>query len=120
MRNLFIAAIVSYAAIVGTLTPSFAICVGSGLNQYCSDHSGNTYAVQRFGRQYYINGFNAKTGTTWSQTLTSVGGTTFYKGMTNDDSWNLTDQHLGGTRVLSYKDSTGQTWTYTCTPAGCQ
>jgi hypothetical protein len=120
MRNLFVVAILSSAAMVGTLTPSLAACVSSGAHQYCSDNMGNSYSVQRFGRQYYITGFNAKTGATWSQTVTSAGGTTVHSGTTNGDTWNMTDQRLGDSRVLSYTDSNGRTWTYSCSAVGCR
>jgi hypothetical protein len=120
MGNLVVVAILSSVALAGTLSPSFAACVGSGLNQYCSDAEGNSYAVQRFGRQYYISGFNAKTGGRWTQTLTIAGDMVNLNGMTGGESWKIVGQRIGDTKVLAYTDHKGRTWTYTCTPSACK
>src|SRR5690606_40219596 len=44
-----------------------AACVGSPGFQTCTDNSGNSYSVQRFGGSTYMQGRNSATGSNWSQ-----------------------------------------------------
>src|SRR3712207_6294730 len=88
-----------------------ATCFGSGSLQTCSDSSGNSYTVQRFGNQTFMNGSNGQTGSTWSQQSTTLGNTTFHNGQTNGNSWNMTDQRMGGgMRSLYGTDSSGNSF----------
>jgi len=96
-----------------------ATCIGSGALSTCSDGSGNSYTVQRFGNQTFMNGYNAQTGSSWSQNSTTMGNTTFHYGQTNGNSWNMTDQRFGNMRTFSGTDSRGNFFSHTCGPWGC-
>jgi hypothetical protein len=91
MRKLF-AVVLGMAAVTLAITPSAATCFGSGAFQTCNDNSGNSYTVQRYGNQTNMSGFNAQTGSTWSQHSMTLGNTTYHNGITNGNSWNMTDQ----------------------------
>ena len=68
-----------------------AACYGSKSFQTCSDDSGNNYTVQRFGNSTYMQGYNSRTGSNWSQNSTTFGSTTFHNGRDKDgNSWNTT------------------------------
>jgi len=60
-----------------------AACYGSSTFENCYDGSGNTYTVNRFGDTTQMNGFNAQTGSQWSQTSQTYGTMTYHTGMTN-------------------------------------
>lgn len=54
-------------------TPSAqAVCYGSSNMYTCSDSSGNSYNVNRFGTTTTVNGYNAQTGSSWSQTSSTT------------------------------------------------
>jgi hypothetical protein len=42
-------------------------CIGSGSFQTCNDDSGNSYTINRYGNSTTMNGYNAQTGSSWSQ-----------------------------------------------------
>lgn len=66
-----------------------AACYGSKSFQTCSDDSGNNYTVQRFGNSTYMQGYNANTGSSWSQNSQTYGKSTFHNGVdANGNSWN--------------------------------
>jgi len=44
-----------------------AECIGSGSFQTCNDDSGNSYTINRYGNSTTMNGYNAQTGSSWSQ-----------------------------------------------------
>jgi hypothetical protein len=96
-----------------------AVCYGSGSFSNCYDSAGNSYTVQRFGNQTVMNGYNAETGSTWSQNSTTLGNTTLHTGETNGNSWNMTDQRMGNMRSIYGTDSRGNSFNYLCTPYGC-
>lgn len=98
---------------------AFAGCVGSGSFQTCSDSSGNTYSVQRFGNSTYLTG-QSENGSSWSQNSTTIGNTTFHNGTAADgDSWNGTSTRIGGTTFNSGIDSDGNPYSSTCNQYGC-
>jgi len=71
-------------------SPASATCIGTDAFSTCFDNSGNSYNVQRFGNQTFMNGTNSGTGSTWSQHSTTVGNTTIHEGQTNGNEWNMT------------------------------
>lgn len=75
-----------------TAMPAAATCVGGSSFQSCYDaQSGNNYTVQRYGNTTQVYGNNARTGSSWSQQSTDLGGTTFNSGTDkNGRSWSST------------------------------
>ena len=65
MKRLLVGAV----ALALLSAPAAATCFGSGAFQSCFDGSGNSYTVQRFGNSTHVQGYNAGTGSTWSQEL---------------------------------------------------
>lgn len=77
---------------------AFANCFGSDAFSTCYDYgTGNTYNIQRYGNQTHMNGYNAQTGSSWSQDSYNYGTTT---------------QHYG-------TDSNGNSWSTTCFSGNC-
>lgn len=105
-----------YALILIALTPILtnAACVGTETSQTCTDDSGNMYTVSRLGNQTIVQGSNAQTGNTWSQTSTHLGNSTYTSGFNADgDSWNSTSTRSGNTVIQSGTDSDGNPFTNT-------
>jgi hypothetical protein len=97
-----------------------AACVGTDLFQNCTDNSGNSYSVRRFGNSTQMDGYNSNTGSSWSQNSRSIGGTTFHNGTDADgNSWNSTTRRIGGSTFHSGADSDGNSFSKTCTHFGC-
>jgi hypothetical protein len=96
-----------------------ARCFGSSTFSNCYDDSGNSYTVQRFGNQTMMNGYNAQTGSMWSQNSMTLGNTTYHTGETNGNSWNMTDTRYGSMRSIYGTDSRGRSFNYMCTQFGC-
>jgi hypothetical protein len=95
-------------------------CIGSDSFQTCNDSSGNNYTVNRFGNMTTMNGYNAQTGSTWSQNSNTIGNMTIHNGTSsNGGSWNLTDQSIGSNRIITGTDSHGNSVNRFCTPYGC-
>jgi hypothetical protein len=68
-----------------------ANCFGTTNNYSCHDlKSGNSYNVQKFGGTTNMQGYNANTGSTWSQNSNTFGNTTQIYGNTNGNAWNQT------------------------------
>jgi len=91
------------ATLVGLLTlgvslPASAGCYGSSSVYNCYDYqSGNSYSVQKYGNSTYMQGYNAGTGSSWSQNSNSFGNTTFHNGTdSRGNSWSTTCQSIGG------------------------
>jgi hypothetical protein len=108
-------------AIFALLAVGFAgaTCVGSGALTTCTDASGNSYNVQRYGNTTNMQGYNAGTGSNWTQNSQTYGNTTQIQGNTNGNSWNQTIQTLPGMTIQSGTDSRGNSFTRTCTAFGC-
>ncbi|MFI8608486.1 hypothetical protein ACIGFL_09195 [Pseudomonas sp. NPDC077649] len=99
---------------------AIAGCFGSGSLQTCTDNSGNTYNVQRFGNTTSVQGYNAGTGSNWNQTSTTIGNTTFHNGTSaNGNSWNGTSNRIGNTTFHNGTDSKGNPYSATCNQFGC-
>ena len=69
-----------------------ANCVGTANSYNCYDgRSGNSYNVQKYGNSSYMQGYNAGTGSTWSQQSNTYGNSTFMNGTSSSgSSWNQT------------------------------
>ena len=100
-------------------TVSFANCVGTANFYTCNDLSGNSYSVNKFGNQTYMNGFNSNTGSQWSQNSSTFGNTTIINGSANGRQWNETIQTAPGITTYSGRDSHGNNFYRVCTTAGC-
>lgn len=92
-----------------------ATCFGSGSMQTCNDANGNSYTVNRIGNTTTVNGFNINTGSTWNQTSTAMGGTTFHNGTAaNGNFWSGTSTTMGNTTIHNGIDSRGNPYSATC------
>jgi hypothetical protein len=111
------------AAAIGlvALSPAaFAGCFGTGSFKTCTDNSGNSYNVQRYGNTTNVQGFNSGTGSSWNQRSTTIGNTTFHNGTSaSGNSWNGTTQRIGNTVINSGTDSRGNVYRSTCNSYGC-
>jgi hypothetical protein len=117
MRRIGFAAFTAMILMTGVAN---AGCIGSGAFQSCTDTSGNSYTVNRFGNTTTMNGYNAQTGSTWSQNSNTFGNTTTHSGTaSNGNSWNSTEQRMGNTRSIYGTDSQGNSFSKTCGPFGC-
>lgn len=66
-------------------------CFGSDSFKTCTDASGNSYTISKFGNSTLLQGNNARTGSSWSQQSYTYGNTTQTYGQSADgDSWNMT------------------------------
>jgi hypothetical protein len=102
------------------VTSAEANCFGTAAFQNCYDaNGGNNYTINRSGSMTQMNGYNANTGSQWSQTSQTYGGTTYHNGTTNGSPWNMTEQHFGGTTTYSGMNASGQSFYKTCTQFGC-
>ena len=99
-----------------------AACFDTDSFSTCTDSSGNHYTVNRFGNQTMMNGYNAQTGSTWSQNSMTLGNMTMHNGVTNGATWHETDMNYGnGFRSIYGTNSEGQSFSYTCAPySGCR
>jgi len=94
-------------------------CFGSGSFKTCTDDSGNTYNIQRFGNTTHLDGYSAN-GSHWSQDSSTIGGTTYHNGYSADgNSWNGTTTTIGGSTFHSGTDSNGNSYQSTCNQYGC-
>ena len=101
----FAAAIFAIASI-----SAHAYCTGDSSSAFrsCTDSSGNSYNVQRYGNTTYTNGYNSSTGNSWSQTSQSYGSTTYHNGTAaNGNSWSGTTQNIGNAQYYNGTDSRG-------------
>ena len=114
MRTKLVATLLFFAAEFANAT-----CVGSGAFTTCTDASGNSYNVQRHGNTTNMQGYNAGTGSSWTQNSQTYGNTTYIQGNSNGNSWNQTIQTMPGMTIQSGTDSRGNSFTRTCTAYGC-
>ncbi|MFB5939875.1 hypothetical protein ACE6HT_13185 [Citrobacter freundii] len=100
---------------------AFAQCVGTRAVSTCFDDNGNSYQVNRMGNSTFVQGRNAQTGSTWSQNSQSFGNQTTTTGRaSNGQTWNETQTNLGGgNRMVSGRNSQGQSYSYSCNQFGC-
>lgn len=99
-----------------------ADCYGSGHYRQCYDYdSGNSYDTLRSGNLSITNGYNAGTGSTWSQDTHHYGNMSMTDGIdSNGRSWNTTTIHHGNFSTTSGFDSDGNYYSYTCDRYGCR
>ena len=117
MRRITLATSLALMMMVGTAS---AACIGSGSFQSCTDNSGNSYSVNRFGNSTFMNGTNSRTGSTWSQNSNTFGNTTMHSGRSSDGgNWNLTEQRMGSSRSITGTDSNGRSVNRFCGSFGC-
>ncbi|MCO6390549.1 hypothetical protein GTW25_05850 [Aliihoeflea aestuarii] len=108
------------AALMAVTTSSYAACYGTGNYQRCSDNSGNSYSVQRYGNTTNLRGYNSNTGSSWSQNSQHLGNSTFTRGYDADgNSWNSTTQRIGDSSFTRGMDSDGNSFSRTCNSFGC-
>lgn len=100
-------------------TISNAACYGTANNYTCNDPSGNTYSVQKYGGMTNMQGYNASTGSNWSQNSQTYGGTTQIQGQSNGRPWNETIQTMPGMTTYSGSNINGQPFNRICTAFGC-
>jgi len=96
-------------------------CLGSDSFYTCTDPGGNSYSVNQIGGATFMSGHNARTGTSWNQTTTRIGGSSFTNGTAgNGASWNSSSHDMGGGyRSIQGTDSRGQHFNALCGPLGC-
>lgn len=98
----------------------FAQCVGSDAFSTCTDQSGNTYQVQRYGNTTHVNG-TAANGVTWNQTTNTYGNQSHTTGTaSNGNTWteNRTDYGNGNYNVQG-TNSNGEYYSHNCNRFGC-
>lgn len=82
--------LVAAAALVGGASAQ-STCFGSETFKSCTDSSGNSYTITKFGNSTHMQGSNARTGNTWNQQSYTFGNTTQTYGNSADgNSWNMT------------------------------
>ena len=75
---------------------SSAGCFGTSNFYSCYDNSGNSYSVSKFGNSTYMTGTNSRTGSSWSQNTSRIGGYSFTNGTSaSGRSWSSTSSGLG-------------------------
>jgi hypothetical protein len=102
------------------VSPVQAACTGFGNMRTCTDESGNTYTVNRFGNTTTVQGSNPYTDSQWNQTTSTFGNRTTTNGMSNGRPWNETQTQWGNNQTVTGTDSYGRPYSYTCSPNyGC-
>ena len=97
-----------------------ADCIGSGSLKTCYDASGNSYTVNKLGNSTYVNGYNSQTGSSWNQSSTKLGTSTYTNGnASNGNSWNSTSTRIGNSTYTSGLDSDGNPFSSVCNQFGC-
>jgi hypothetical protein len=117
MKHIFVAAALALAIVA----PSWAQsnCFGSEDLKTCTDSSGNTYSVSKYGNTTTVLGSNAGAGSTWSQTSSTIGNSTYtYGTAANGQSWNQTTSTYGNTTSTYGTDANGKPFSKTCTKVG--
>jgi hypothetical protein len=114
MKRLLVAALLTVSA------STYANCFGSGSFQTCTDASGNTYNIQRYGNTTNVQG-SAPNGSQWNQTSQTYGNTTYHNGTAaNGNTWNGSTMNLGNMQMHNGTDSRGNSYNRTCTRIGTQ
>lgn len=97
-----------------------AMCTGTGAFRQCQDGAGNFYNIQQYGNITQMQGSNAQTGSSWSQTTQTYGNTTYHQGTAaNGQPWNGTSTSVGGTTFHRGIDSSGNPYSRICNQFGC-
>ena len=96
------------AGLLSVTIPTIASagCVGTYSFSSCYDNSGNSYSVSRSGGSTFMTGYNYNTGSNWSQSSTSIGNTTFTRGISSrGNSWSMTQTGNSIFGIDSYGNS---------------
>lgn len=109
----------AFALVLLSVGAAQATCYGTGAYRTCSDASGNSYNIQQYGNTTNMQGYNAQTGSNWTQNSQTYGNTTNIQGNTNGNSWNQTITTMPGMTIQSGTDSRGNSFSRTCTAYGC-
>jgi hypothetical protein len=97
-----------------------AACTGSGTFYTCTDASGNSYTVNKFGNSTAVNGYNAQTGSNWNQNTYRSGNTSSTYGTAADGStWNSQTYRTPSGSTTYGTDSNGNSFSRTCNQFGC-
>jgi hypothetical protein len=108
------------AALAFAAANASAVCYGSAERRTCYDDAGNSYTTTKIGSVSTTSGYNARTGSNWSQQSQTYGNTTYMSGTAaNGKQWNGTINSFGGTTTYSGVDSRGRLTQKTCTAYGC-
>lgn len=108
------------AAFVFVVSAADAACFGTGAFRSCTDDSGNSYTINRLGNSTYMNGHNARTGSTWNQNSNTFGNTTIHNGRdSSGNSWNVQENRFGNVRTWNGYDSRGNRVNRTCIGIYC-
>ncbi|MHC2359061.1 hypothetical protein ACVIOG_001202 [Rhizobium leguminosarum] len=111
---------IALAIVAGVSSVAQATCFGTGSFRTCSDSNGNTYNIQKFGNSTNMQGYNAETGSSWSQNSQTYGNSTYSTGRAADgNSWNMNQRRIGNTTVYSGTDSDGNYFSGSCGAYGC-
>ncbi|TDL88022.1 hypothetical protein [Meridianimarinicoccus aquatilis] len=105
-------------ALAVTAGTASANCLGTGAFQTCSDSYGSTYTVNRLGNTTQMQGYNAQTGSSWSQQSTTMGNTTQHFGTTNGQNWNMQQTVTPYGQTYSGTNSQGGSFFKTCDSFG--
>ena len=97
-----------------------ASCIGTSSYYSCSDASGNTYNVNKFGNTTIVNGYNANTGSSWNQNTYRSGNTSSTYGTAADgSSWNSQTYRTPSGSTTFGTDSRGNSFSRNCNQFGC-
>lgn len=107
MKRSFLFSFVLFAA----MGSAHAACYGTAAYRTCTDTSGNSYTTRQAGNTAYTDGYNAQTGTSWSQSTRRSGNTSTTNGYdANGNRWNATSRRSGNTTYTNGVDSNGNTF----------
>lgn len=101
-------------------TAATAQCIGTDSMSSCTDDSGNTYDVTRYGNTTHVEG-RARNGGSWSQDTTHIGNQTNTTGRaSNGNTWDETRTEYGnGNYSVSGKNANGEYFSKNCSQFGC-
>lgn len=106
----------SVVVVALTLGPGTASaqCVGTDSFYTCSDSSGNTYSVSKYGDTTSVTGSNPN-GSSWSQNTQSFGGSSYTNGTAADGSaWSSNTTNFASGTMTTGTDSRGNSFSSYC------
>lgn len=96
-----------------------AQCYGSNNYKTCTDDSGNSYVVKKYGGTTQVDGYNYRTGSSWSQSTRQVGNTAYTTGHdAQGNTWSQNSRTSGNTTYQSGYDSDGNAYNGTIRRTG--
>lgn len=113
-------AILAFVFAMAASSAAQAACTGTRAFSTCYDDSGNSYTVMRYGSTTQMDGYNSRTGTSWSQTSFTYGSFTDHTGYTsNGGHWQMTQQRIGNISYYTGTNAQGEYFSYSCDQYGC-